>query len=153
RQRGSHAWGHFRSRPHLLCQWISPASAANGRTKRCTGPRRQVAFSGCHVSPAAAAGGRSRSAAWRIMNGITATELQLLACFGVEPHLLEARVPWCYNEAAYVLVLDDLSVSFAVQPSSRDLRLISCRGKRRLYGLHAVGVPTFASLMSREWMR
>ncbi len=31
---------------------------------------------------------------------ITATELQLLACFGAEPQLREPTDPWCYNDAA-----------------------------------------------------
>ncbi len=36
----------------------------------------------------------------RIMKNITTIELQLLECFGVEPLLLDAAIPWCYNDAA-----------------------------------------------------
>jgi hypothetical protein len=74
------------------------------------------------------------------MSEITATELEFLACFGVEPHLLDADVPWCYNDAVYSVQVDGFSVSFAVQPSYRDVRLIVRRGEQRLFEFNAVGV-------------
>jgi hypothetical protein len=74
------------------------------------------------------------------MHGITATELELLSCFGVEPQMLDSGVPWCYNDAAYQVEVDGLSVSFAVQPAYRDVRLIVRRGEQRLDELNAVGV-------------
>ena len=74
------------------------------------------------------------------MSGITATELELLACFGVEPRLRDADVPWCYNDAAYLVEMDGLSVSFAVQPSNRDVHLTISRGERRLFEFNAAGV-------------
>jgi hypothetical protein len=74
------------------------------------------------------------------VTSVTATELQLLACFGVEPQLLDASVPWCYNDAAYSIELDGFSVTFAIQPSYRAVRLIVARGQQRLYELNAVGV-------------
>ena len=74
------------------------------------------------------------------MDGITATELELLACFGVEPRLLEPDVPWCYNDAVHAVEVDGLSVSFAVQPAYRDVRLIVRRAEQRLFELNAVGV-------------
>jgi hypothetical protein len=74
------------------------------------------------------------------MNGVTATELELLACFGVEPQLLDTDVPWCYNDAVYAVEVDGLSVSFAVHPAYRDVRLIVRRGEQRLFELNAVGV-------------
>ncbi len=74
------------------------------------------------------------------MDGITATELQLLACFGVEPRLRDPGVPWCYNDAAYAVEVDGLSVSFAVQPAYRDVRLIVRRGEQRLFEFNSMGV-------------
>jgi hypothetical protein len=74
------------------------------------------------------------------MNTITATELELLACFEVEPHLLDADEPWCYNDAAYSVEVDGLSISFAVQPVYRDVRVIVHRGGQRLFEMNAVGV-------------
>jgi len=70
---------------------------------------------------------------------VTATELDLLSCFGVEPQLLDAGVPWCYNDAAYLFEADGLSVSFAVAPGYRDVRLVVRRGEQRLFELTAVG--------------
>ena len=74
------------------------------------------------------------------MNSITATELEVLACFGVEPRLLDSGVPWCYNDAAYAVDLDGLSISFAIHPAYRDVRLIVRRGEHRIFELNAVGV-------------
>jgi reactive intermediate/imine deaminase len=40
------------------------------------------------------------------MNEITATELDLLACFGVEPQLRDPGVPWQDNCATYAVEVD-----------------------------------------------
>lgn len=74
------------------------------------------------------------------MNGITASELQLLACFGVEPRLLDADVPWCYNDAAYRVEVDGVMVSFAIAPASRDVRIVVSRGGQRFFELNAMRV-------------
>ncbi len=69
---------------------------------------------------------------------ITATELEFLACFGVEPTLLEPDNPWCYNDAVYVAEVDGFSISFAVQPGYRDVRLIVRRGGQRVFEFNVV---------------
>ncbi len=74
------------------------------------------------------------------METITATELQLLECFGVEPQLLDPRDPWCYNDAAYLVELDGLSISFAIAPAYRDVRLMVRRCDQRIYELNAMSV-------------
>jgi hypothetical protein len=74
------------------------------------------------------------------MSVVSATELQLLACFGVEPCLLDPDTPWCYNDAVYAVELDGYSVSFAIQPSYRDVRLIVTRDDQRVFEFNAVGV-------------
>jgi hypothetical protein len=71
---------------------------------------------------------------------VTATELEMLTCFGVEPRMLDVGIPWCYNDAAYSVEVDGLSVSFAVAPGYQDVRLIVRRGDERLFELNAVGV-------------
>ena len=71
---------------------------------------------------------------------ITATELQLLACFGVEPVLLDPTDPWCYNDAAYTVDVDGYSGSFAVAPAYRDVRIIVIRGDRRIFEFNSMGV-------------
>jgi len=73
---------------------------------------------------------------------VTATELELLACFGVEPQLLwpgEAD-PWCYNDAAYLVEVDGFSVSFAVAPAYPDVRIIVRRGEQRVFEFRSLGV-------------
>jgi hypothetical protein len=99
------------------------------------------------------------------MKGITALEWELLACLGVEPQLSEAEVPWSYNDAVYEVEVDGLSISFAVQPWHRDVRIIVRRGDRRFYELNAVGVADVrvlnepgrdiveVRLSEREWLR
>jgi hypothetical protein len=99
------------------------------------------------------------------MSRITAREWELLGCFGVEPQLLDPDVPWCYNDATYTVEVDGFSVSFAVQPSYLDVRLIVRRDGRRLYELNAVGVADVrvleepgrdvveVRLSEREWLR
>ncbi len=71
---------------------------------------------------------------------ITATELELLACFGVEPTLLDAGIPWCFNEATYAVEVDGIAVTFTVAPSCRDIRLTAKRGDRPLYELAAIQI-------------
>jgi hypothetical protein len=99
------------------------------------------------------------------MNGISAQEWELLACFGVEPQLAEQDIPWCYNDSVYAVEVDGLSVSCATHPSYRDVRVIVLRGNERLYELNAVGVADVRvldepghdileiRLSEREWLR
>jgi hypothetical protein len=75
------------------------------------------------------------------MRVATATELQLLECFGVEPDLLDLiNVPWCYNEARYQIEIDGYSISFTIQPAERDVKLVVQRSNQLHYELNAVAV-------------
>lgn len=74
------------------------------------------------------------------MPPITATEVDLLACFCVEPSLLDDDVPWCYNESLYRTEVDGLEILFTVLPAYRDVRLSVVRDGRRLYELNARNV-------------
>lgn len=72
---------------------------------------------------------------------ITATELEMLACFGVEPRLLDAvDVPWYYNRATYEVEVDGLFVSFVLTVSSGDLTINVTRDERRLFAFKAMQV-------------
>jgi hypothetical protein len=71
---------------------------------------------------------------------VTATELELLACFGVEPLLLDANVPWCYNDAEYLVEVDGMTVSFTVAPGYSDVRIIVRRDDRRVFEFNSMGV-------------
>jgi hypothetical protein len=71
------------------------------------------------------------------MDEITATELDLLACFGVEPQLRDSGAPWQYNSATYAVELDGWAVSFTIQPAYRELHLSLRRGGQRVLELTA----------------
>ncbi|WP_172205386.1 hypothetical protein [Niveibacterium sp. COAC-50] len=74
------------------------------------------------------------------MGAISADELDLLTFFECEPKLRDADVPWTYNDALYEFSLGELSLSCAVAPSYRDVRIILKSGTHILYELNAMGV-------------
>ena len=71
------------------------------------------------------------------MDVITATELDLLTCFGVEPQLQDPGVPWQHNTATYAVEVDGWAVSFTIQPAYRELRLDLRRGGQRVLEMTA----------------
>ncbi len=74
------------------------------------------------------------------MPAVTVTEFELLDFFGVIPKLRDPDDPWPYNDALYEVQSGNLSLSFALAPSYKDVRLIfSCSGTK-LYELNATGV-------------
>lgn len=74
------------------------------------------------------------------MANVSAEEWQLLSLFEVEPELLDAEVPWAYNDAVYRVQQGDLTLSFAIAPAYRDVRIVTEYQAQRLYELHAVNV-------------
>ena len=73
------------------------------------------------------------------MDCITATELELLGCFGVEPQLRDSVV-WFYNEANYSVVVGEYTVSFTLQPSYRDVSIRVWYADRVTFELTATSV-------------
>jgi hypothetical protein len=71
---------------------------------------------------------------------VTATELELLACFGVEPQLLDAEDPWYCNDAAYTIEVDGYAVSFAIAPIYPDVRIVVRLDTRRVFEFNSRGV-------------
>ena len=74
------------------------------------------------------------------MSKITAQEWELLACFAVEPTLLDPDEHWSDNDVVDLVDVDGLTVSFAVQPSQKDIRLIVRRCEQILFELNAMDV-------------
>ena len=74
------------------------------------------------------------------MTCITAEELELLGFFGVEPKRLDPDVPWPYNHFVYEVQRGDMSLSVAVAPAYKDVRIVWKSGSQALYELNAVGV-------------
>ncbi len=71
---------------------------------------------------------------------MTATELELLACFGVEPERGDPTELWCHDDALYQVEVDGLSVSFAVAPIYPDVRIIVKLGGRLVFEFNSMGV-------------
>jgi hypothetical protein len=71
---------------------------------------------------------------------VTAEEWQLLSFFEVEPSLRDAGEPWDYNDALYDVRQGDLSLSFAIAPAYRDVRLILKHHADIVYELNIMGV-------------
>jgi len=74
------------------------------------------------------------------MNYVSVEELELLTFFGVEPKRLDANVPWPYNDFLYEVDQGEMSLSFALAPAYRDVRIVWKSGSVALYELNAVGV-------------
>jgi hypothetical protein len=99
------------------------------------------------------------------MSAITATELDLLTCFAVEPALEEPAKPWHDTRVTYTIEVAALSVTFAVHPSYRDIESTICRAGWPLYEVKAIGTADVRvlgfpgcdvfeiHLTWREWLR
>lgn len=74
------------------------------------------------------------------MKIISAEDFELLSFFEVEPELMDTETPWAYNDAVYHVSKNDLHLSFAIQPSCKDVRLILKQDKHILYELNAMAV-------------
>ncbi|NMG67979.1 hypothetical protein GPA19_23845 [Azoarcus indigens] len=71
---------------------------------------------------------------------ISADELDLLTFFECEPKLRDADVRWVYNDALYEFSRGDLTLSCAIAPSYKDVRLILKNGLQAVYELNAMGL-------------
>jgi len=74
------------------------------------------------------------------MSGVTVEEWQLLSFFEVEPTFDDADVPWSYNDALYTVRQRAFTLSFAIAPAYRDVRLIIEHDGQKLYEFKAMEV-------------
>ena len=74
------------------------------------------------------------------MHTLSTNEVELLTFFEVEPTKTDQDVAWVYNESVYQIARDGLSLSFAIHPSSGDVRMILKRDGQSLYELNAMGI-------------
>lgn len=74
------------------------------------------------------------------MDFITADENGLRAFFGQAPKKLEAAMPWCFDDLVYEYEAGPLTLSFAVAPFQKDVRLILKYRGVTYYELNGVGV-------------
>jgi len=71
---------------------------------------------------------------------ITASDLDLLSFFEVEPKPRDSDIPWPYNDFLYETTRGEFQISFAVAPAYRDVHFVLALNGRTLYELTAVGV-------------
>ena len=71
------------------------------------------------------------------MSYITATELQILSFFEVEPSKLDPNDPWIYNDCCYQVDAGGLSLSCSIAPAYKDVRITLKQGDARIYELNA----------------
>jgi hypothetical protein len=74
------------------------------------------------------------------MRIISAEEWQLLSFFEVEPEMADPSVPWVYNDSVYVVTDGDITLSCAIHPAYRDVRLILKVQNKPVFELNAMGV-------------
>lgn len=74
------------------------------------------------------------------MSEISASELDLLTFFEVEPTFLDPKEPWPYTDAAYSVKRGNYALSFAVMPAYKDVRIILKIDDVIVYEINALGV-------------
>ena len=96
---------------------------------------------------------------------ISATEWEVLSFFEVVPTPADKGIAWPYNNFLYEIQRGDLSLSSAIAPAYRDVKLVLKRAGENLYELNALGVDDLkydrsygtefldVVLSPREWIR
>jgi len=74
------------------------------------------------------------------MDTVSATELDLLTIFECQPELRDEDEPWFLNDALYAFRDGSMSGSFAIAPSSRDVRLILKMDNEVVYEFNGLDV-------------
>lgn len=74
------------------------------------------------------------------MSVISASELDLLTFFEVEPTFLDPNDPWPYTDAVYEVKRGELGLSFAVAPAYQDVRIVLKMDEAIVYELNAMAV-------------
>ena len=74
------------------------------------------------------------------MSYITATEIDLLTFFEVEPAMNDTNVPWVYNDYTYSITRPDSSILFGIHPASKDVRITITNQGETVYELQAASI-------------
>ncbi|MCP4599560.1 MAG: hypothetical protein GY847_03305 [Proteobacteria bacterium] len=74
------------------------------------------------------------------MRRISAEEWQLISFFEVEPQRRDPSSPWEYDDSVYVVTDGDITLSCAIHPAYRDVRLILSARDKQIYEFDAMGV-------------
>lgn len=74
------------------------------------------------------------------MKPISAEEHQFLSFFEVEPVSRDRDEPWQYNDSVYTVHRDGLTLTFAIDPAYKDIRITLTKEESQFYDLSLTGV-------------
>jgi hypothetical protein len=83
------------------------------------------------------------------MRYISAEDWELLSFFEVEPQRLDPSVPWVYNDSVYLIEDGELSLSCAIHPAYKDVKIILKHLTHCLYEFEAMGVKDIQVLKEK----
>lgn len=83
------------------------------------------------------------------MKYISAEDWELLSFFEVEPRRLDPSVPWVYDDSVYLIEDGELSLSCAIQPAYKDVKIILKHCGHCLYEFEATGVQDIRVLKEK----
>ncbi|MEP0872933.1 hypothetical protein NDA01_24250 [Trichocoleus desertorum AS-A10] len=83
------------------------------------------------------------------MRYISAEDWELLSFFEVEPQRLDPSVPWVYDDSVYLVEDGELSLSCAIHPVYKDVRIILKHRGHCLYEFEAMGVKDIQVLKEK----
>ncbi len=88
------------------------------------------------------------------MDKLTVEELDLITFFECEPKMANNDVPWRYNDSVYVYSSRGESISFAIAPEYRDVRLIFSGTQGTHFEFNAMSVHDvrYRSETGREYL-
>jgi hypothetical protein len=64
----------------------------------------------------------------------------IIIIFEVEPEMADPSAAWVYNDSVYVVTDGDITLSCAIHPAYRDVRLILRVQNKPVFELNAMGV-------------
>ncbi len=73
------------------------------------------------------------------MHNISVEEWQLLSFFEVEPQRSDPLSPWLYDDSVYVVINGDTTLSCAIHPAYRDVRLILTVQDKQTFEFNSMG--------------
>jgi hypothetical protein len=83
------------------------------------------------------------------MRYISAEDWELLSFFEVEPYRLDPSIPWVYDDLVYLVEDGELSLSCAIHPAYKDVRIVLKQREHCLYEFAAMGVEDIQVLREK----
>ena len=83
------------------------------------------------------------------MRYISAEDWELLSFFEVEPQRLDPSIPWVYDDSVYLVEDGELSLSCAIHPAYKDIRIVLKQREHCLYEFATTGVKDIRVLKEK----